>query len=218
MDGFSKIVNRIQEFQTDNLGARIADLESLFQGATAKQCNVLSNQISLDHELLSNAFEIKSIAGQINVIIHALGILLSLPHLLTSNEIVLSLSLGAGSTGKGFDLETNQRVAEFKFIQWKGGAESIRQNQLFKDFFNLAEYWTPKTKYLYVLGKENPIKFFNGGRALSSVLSKNNQLWNEFQEKYGGELGTVRDYYFMHKNVVRIVDLRSQVPYFAEYI
>jgi hypothetical protein len=37
-------------------------------------------------------------------------------------------------TGRSFDLETSDRVAvaEFKFIRWQGGPESIRQNQLFK--------------------------------------------------------------------------------------
>ena len=43
-------------------------------------------------------------------------------------------------TGRSFDLETSCRVAvaEFKFIRWQGDPESIRQNQLFKDFYLLA--------------------------------------------------------------------------------
>jgi hypothetical protein len=43
-------------------------------------------------------------------------------------------------TGRSFDLETSYRVAvaELKFIRWQGGPESIRQNQLFKDFYLLA--------------------------------------------------------------------------------
>ena len=40
------------------------------------------------------------------------------------------------------DLETNHRVAEFNFSHWQGGADTIRQNSLFKDFFQLAEYQT----------------------------------------------------------------------------
>ena len=62
------------------------------------------------------------------------------------------VSLGAGNTGRAFDLETNQRIAEFKFIHWQGGPESIRQNSLFKDFYEMAEYDTRKQKFLYVLG------------------------------------------------------------------
>jgi len=54
---------------------------------------------------------------------------------LQSGEVVEQLSLGAGNSGKSFDLTTNQRVAEFKFIQWKGGSESARKREFFKDFY-----------------------------------------------------------------------------------
>lgn len=43
-----------------------------------------------------------------------------LPHILEPDERVESVSLGAGNTGRDFDLETNVRVAEFKFIHWRG--------------------------------------------------------------------------------------------------
>ena len=62
-----------------------------------------------------------------------------LPHTLEARGAVEYVSLGAGNTGREFDLETNRRIAEFKFIHWRGGAESIRQNQLFKDFYLVAE-------------------------------------------------------------------------------
>jgi hypothetical protein len=77
----------------------------------------------------------------VNVAIHALGILLALPEILEVlevGEVVEELSLGAGNTGRAFDLVTNVRVAEFKFIKWRGGAEAIRQNGLFVDVFHLA--------------------------------------------------------------------------------
>ena len=60
------------------------------------------------------------------------------------------MSLGAGNTGRAFDLETNKRIAEFKFIRWQGGPEAIRQNALFKDFYFMAEHAGVKRKYLYV--------------------------------------------------------------------
>jgi hypothetical protein len=63
----------------------------------------------------------KQVAGQINVVIHALVILLCLPHILKDHEVIEYVSLGAGNTARAFDLETNQRVAEFKFIRWQGG-------------------------------------------------------------------------------------------------
>ena len=119
-----------------------------------------------------------------------------------SGEKVKSVSLGAGNTGRKFDLETNRRIAEFKFIDWRGGAESIRQNGIFKDFFELAEHDTRKRKFLYVIGTDYPLRFLNGGRALTSVLSKQPTLYGRLIEKYGVEIHTVRDYYRLtHRKV-----------------
>jgi hypothetical protein len=61
-------------------------------------------------------------------------------HILRPGEVIDCVSLGAGNTGRAFDLETNLRIAEFKFIHWQGGPESIRQNSLFKDFYEMAEH------------------------------------------------------------------------------
>lgn len=77
-------------------------------------------------EVLGAAALIKHLAGQINVVIHALGILLCLPHILRPGEVIDYVSLGAGNTGRAFDLETNHRIAEFKFIRWQVWQESIR--------------------------------------------------------------------------------------------
>jgi hypothetical protein len=142
-------------------------------------------------------------------VIHSLGILLCLPHLLNEGETIEYVSLGAGNTGRLFDLETSERVAEFKFIHWRGGPESIRQNQLFKDFYMLAENLTPKRKFLYVLGTEHPLKFLNGGRALKSVLSRNATVKKLFDDKYGSSLRTVREYYVPRKTAVTIEDVSA---------
>jgi hypothetical protein len=146
--------------------------------------------------------------------VHAVGILISLPHILESEERIQYLSLAAGNTGRPFDLETDQRIAEFKSIDWKGGPESIRQNSLFKDFFDLAEYDTQKKRFLYVVGLEHPMKFFNGGRACSSVMSKNRPLWERYSLKYA-KFVRVQAFYEHKKGAVNIVDLASIVPAFA---
>jgi len=155
---------------------------------------------------------IKRLAGQINVVVHALGILLCLPHILRPGEAIDYVSLGAGNTGRAFDLETNQRIAEFKFIRWQGGPEAIRQNALFKDFYELAEHPGPKEKFLYVLGTEPAEKFFNGGRAISSVLSRHVKLRNQLAEKFGDRYRKVRDYYVPNKDRVVIQDVSPFVP------
>jgi hypothetical protein len=61
----------------------------------------------VDREVLAAAAALKRLAGQINVSIHATGILLCLPHILEPGESVDYVSLGAGNTGREFDLETN---------------------------------------------------------------------------------------------------------------
>jgi hypothetical protein len=145
-------------------------------------------------------------------VIHALGILLCLPHILQNGESIEYVSLGAGNTGRAFDLETNQRIAEFKFIHWQGGPESIRQNALFKDFYEMAEHPTEKHKVLYVLGTKHVGKFFSGGRAISSVLSRHVRLKDEFAQKFGDRYVKVRDYYLPRKGWVAIEDVSAFVP------
>ena len=123
--------------------------------------------------------------------------------------------MGAGNTGKRFDLETDSRVAEFKFINWQGGAEAIRHNSLFKDFYGLAEYNEGKKSYLYVVGKQIPLRFLNGSRVINSVLSKDNKLSQEFSGKYGDRFKVVNDYYQYKKEVVLIEDIANILPEFG---
>ena len=141
-----------------------------------------------------------------------MGILTALPEILEENERVEYLSLGAGNTGRQFDLETDRRIAEFKFINWKDGSESIRQNSLFKNFYQLAEAETDKKKCLYVLGLIQSLKFFRGRRALSSVLSRNAVLAESVRSRYGNEFTVVNEYYEAKKELVRIVDLAPVLP------
>jgi hypothetical protein len=130
-------------------------------------------------------------------------------------EVVESVSLGAGNTGRKFDLETNFRVAEYKFIDWQGGPESIRQNGIFKDFFELAEHETTKRKFLYVVGTEFPLRFFRGGRALTSVLSRQPAILARITAKYGTGIERVCDYYDLKRQQVNICDV---VPYIGRSV
>ena len=209
---------RVQDFESGSLTDRLSQLESIFQNVGVLQAKELCFSHNLNSQLLSASFELKKLAAQINIIIHATGILASLPFILNNGEKVEYLSLGAGNTGKKFDLETNYRIAEFKFINWKGGPESIRQNSLFKDFFGLAEEKTNKKKYLYVLGTEMPMKFFNGKRKLSSIMSKNIALQKQFTSLYKSQIATVNEYYKLKKMEVVLEDLTPILPELREII
>lgn len=125
------------------------------------------------------------------------------------------MSLGAGNTGREHDLVTDRRIAEFKFIEWRGGAESIRQNSLFVDLFNLASAPSTKRCCMYVVGREHPDRFLRNRRALSSVLSRNAAAAARFKAAYGERFETVAYYADYIKDRVQIVDLREVVPAFA---
>ncbi len=197
----------IDDFKGNSLTKSLAEIENEIVGADASNSNAFCNEHRINQEFMSSALAVKIASSQIDVIIHAAGILQSLSSLLGKGEIVESVSLGAGNTGKKFDLETNKRVAEFKFIDWKGGSETIRQNSVFKDFFELAEYNTEKKKVLYVVDTACPLKFFNSGRAIASVLAKQPEILKELANKYGSQVEVVSDYYELHKDSVAICDV-----------
>jgi hypothetical protein len=205
-------VQSIQQFCGQDLGGTLAVIEGSLCGATILDLAEQTSRTDATSSALAAAGPLKRLAGQINVVIHAAGILRCLPLLLDPNEIIEYVSLGAGNTGRPFDLATNKRIAEFKFTAWRGGAESIRQNNLFKDLFLLAEYEDPRKKFLYVLGIEQPLKFFNGRRALSSVLSRDEVMRAKFVSAYGTRYQTVRDYYSDHNSRVVIEDVSHLGP------
>jgi hypothetical protein len=209
----AEIADLLQRFTGPGLTGTLSRIEQSVQGLTLVDCPDFLLGVGAGNEVLAAAAQMKRLAAQINVTIHALGILLCLPHILEDGETVEYVSLGAGNTGRDFDLETNYRVAEFKFIHWRGGAESIRQNSIFKDFFLLAESPSAKRKCLYVLGLEHPLRFLNGGRALASVLSRGDKVREQFYARFGDRFAKVRDYYRLHSDAVAIVDVS---PWLAE--
>jgi hypothetical protein len=196
----------------DALTFRIADIEHSLSMLTREKAADALTADGIDPGLLQAALAVKRVSGQINVIVHAVGLLVALPHVLEPGERVESLSLGAGNTGRLHDLETDRQIAEFTFIDWRGGSESIRQNKLFIDLFTLASADTPKRRVLYVVGRAIPLRFLNNRRAVKSVLSKNDAVASRFRELHGGAFLTVRDYYATVRDIVEIVDLADIVP------
>jgi hypothetical protein len=204
-------IEAIEKFQGADLTESISAIETRIKDWGLDEVKVFCASRAIDDAFLASALSVKKIAGQINVIIHAAGILRSLQDILEPGEKVEYVSLGAGNTGRKFDLETNRRVAEYKFIDWQGGPESIRQNGIFKDFFELAEYETNKKKFLYVLGTEFPLRFFNGGRALTSVLSSQPKMLERITKEYGYDIKRVCDYYDLKKHEVDIYDVSPHI-------
>lgn len=198
--------------QGSELREWIGSAERRLRGVDAVEVAPWLEAKMVTSDTLSAALLVKRRAGQINVLVHSIGILTALPYILEPGETIESLSLGAGNTGRAHDLATNRRIAEFKFTDWRGGPESIRQNGLFADLFSLASDPVEKRKVMYVVGKGIPLQFLQNRRALASVLSKNVALARRFHEAYGDKLITVGDYYELVKHEVEIVDLADVAP------
>lgn len=208
----------ISVFVGPKLGARVADLERAVIGCHGADCRVKGIDVGATSALLKAAHTVKRAAGQINIVIHAVGGMLLIPQIMDPDERIEYVSLGAGNTGRDFDFETDRRVAEFKFIHWQGGAESVRQNSFFKDFYCLAESKTTKRKELYVLGTVHPLRFLCGGRSLSSIRSRNRKLWDEFRARYGDRFTKVNQYYAERKHQVALIDAAPLVPELARAV
>lgn len=212
MDLHRSIDMLINFMNSNDLTTRISRLETNLIGANSSWVSKIIPQEEIDTDMLRAALEVKKSISQIDVVIHALGIINALPYILEVDEKVEYLSLGAGNTGKNFDVETDRRIAEFKFIKWSGKSDTIRQNTTFKDFFNLAEQKTIKRKYLYILNKEEVLKFFGNNRAIESVLSKDKATRERFFDLYGNKYNTVSQYFHDKRNLVEIVDLKDICP------
>lgn len=203
-------IKAVETFQGTSLTESISSIEKCVRGMRINELQNLCARHQIDDDFIASALSIKKIARQINVVIHAAGILRSLQHIMEPEEEIISVSLGAGNTGRKFDLETNFRVAEYKFIDWQGGAESIRQNGIFKDFVELAEDETTRRKYLYVVGTEFPLKFLRGGRVLTSVLSRQPAMLARINEKYPS-VKRACDYYDLKSDEVSVCDIAPYI-------
>jgi len=195
----------------NNLKTRIATIE---RGLHDKSITDVLDYVTQHKvsEMLKEKLLIKKLSAQVDVAIHAYGILLALSKIMEDGEVIQYLSLGAGSTGKAFDVATSKRIAEFKFATWDGGSNTIRQNGIFKDFLELAISTKSdgKTKQLYCLSADDVIRFLsNSERSLASVLSRNpiNKKYPDIQTQYK----TVKAFYQTYKNEVEIVELSDYI-------
>jgi hypothetical protein len=194
------------------LTQRISSLEGSLAGANRVEAIERIENEGVDLTMLKGAFELKKIAGEVNVAIHALGILASLPYILQPHERIIDLSLGAGNTGRNHDLETDLQIAEFKFIKWRGGAEAIRQNSLFVDIFRLAEHDTDRRRVVYLTSLDHPLRFLHGRRALTSILSGHSVIADRLDSIYGSQFSVVSEYWNSVDGRVELVDLSLIVP------
>ncbi|MEG2936506.1 MAG: hypothetical protein RR844_08455 [Clostridium sp.] len=201
----------IKHYSNSNLTNNICSLQKQLANTSGKDLAEVVNEDENSLTTLKAAMEVKSLMGQINIIIHALGIINSLPYILENEEVIESVSLGADNSGSEFDLVTNKRIAEFKFIAWKG-KDSMRLKTTFIDYYELVEYETNKEKDLYLIDSTYFIKCLKGKRKFSNILSKNTKIAKEFEEKYGAKYTFIYEYFNDNLDKVNIISLKEIVP------
>jgi len=193
--------------------SRVAQLEGLIVGVDRSHLAAVLGREHIDDDVLRAALLVKQLAGEVNVIIHAVGILLALPYILGPSEKVLEASLGAGTGGRPYDLQTTHRIAEFKFTRWRGH-DAVRQRELFADFVNLVEAADgDRHRQLFVAGATRPRLFLTTSRRkLSSVCERRPEVLTRITQRHGNVFQTVAEYTAACGDRVEIVDLETILP------
>jgi hypothetical protein len=192
---------------------RVAQLERLIADADQASLAAVLGREQIDDAVLRAALLVKQLAGEVNVVIHAVGILLTLPYILEPRERVIEASLGAGTGGRPYDLQTTHRIAEFKFTRWRGH-DAVRQRELFADFVNLAEATDEdRRRQLFVAGAVRPSEFLrNSRRKLASVCEHRPDVLARIRQRHADAFQTVAEYTAARGDRVEIIDLKTILP------
>ncbi|EDY45318.1 hypothetical protein [Streptomyces sp. SPB074] len=192
----------------------LASLEHRLEGADGAGARRVAEEGHVVPELLASALTVRESLGRINDLIHACGILLVPPHILREGEhLTVRPSLGAGNDpGRPYDLETDQRVAEFKLARWRG-SDAMRKRQAFKDLVMLAADTSGRRAELFVLGPE-PGRFLTTSTSSAAwALDRSPGALRTFTTVFGTPSAmSVARFTATHAAHVRVTDLRDLLP------
>ena len=88
-----QVVDLLAKFGGNDLTGALSRIERSVRGLTAAGTRRFLLEATATNEVLTAAAEMKRLAGQINAVIHSLGILLCLPHLVEDQEAMSRLML-----------------------------------------------------------------------------------------------------------------------------
>jgi hypothetical protein len=199
------------------LTTAVSDLEHALDGADRDSVTEVARGFGIDAELVRAAVLTRRELGRINDLIHASAIVTLLPSLLEPGEVVVGRpSLAAGNDpSRRYDLETNLRVAEFKFAEWKG-SDAMRMRGVFKDLVHLAAHDDDRRPELYVIG-DRPLKFMmNSTSPASWALDRAKHTRPMFEEKFGPLTMTVAQFTRGPGSRVKLIRLEDMLPALAQ--
>ncbi len=195
------------------IGDAIAQLEATTEHATALEVHAAALAAGVDAQLLAAAVTVRRELGHLGDLIHAAAIMTLLPELLEDGETLVSRpSLSAGEDpGRPFDVETNLRVAEFKFASWTGG-DDPRKRELFTDFVRLAADTSGRRPELLVLGPEPPRFLATSRSKVSWALARSPGTLRLFTERFGDVSVSVAAFAAGPGARVQVVDMAPILP------
>jgi hypothetical protein len=194
------------------LTSAIADLEYELEGRHQEELDGVLDARGLSPELLTAALLVRRHVGRVNDLIHAAAIALSLPKLLAPGETLRRPSLAAGNDpSRPFDVETDLRVAEFKFARWDGH-DAMRKRHVFKDLVHLAAVESGRAAELYVLGAR-PVRFLRTTRSsVSWALDRFPATRVLFERRFGSVDKRIPEFVSGDGARVAIIDLEQRLP------
>jgi hypothetical protein len=120
----AEAIHLLQTFRGADLTQTIYEIEKSLKGVSAQNYSAVLTTSGAKAEVLGAAGLIKQLAGQINVVVHALGILLCLPQILSWNNVSATGNLTSNPWMKlspGRQAESNngaaQTLGEFREFQ-----------------------------------------------------------------------------------------------------
>ena len=205
---------------SQGLTTRIATLEHQLVGASQSDVAAIVEGSEISRDTLAAALAVRVTLGRINDVVHATVIALTLPLILEAGETVSNRpSLAAGNDpSRPFDLETTQRVAEFKVSVWRG-ADAMRKRGAFADLVHLALDESGRKKQLFVVGR-GPIDFLAKTTSPASwgLNRSSPKLREKFVERFGPLDVAIRDFKAGPGAEVEVVDLAQLLPGLEEWI
>jgi hypothetical protein len=203
----------VRFIQDEPLTSKIADIERRLDGASRDDVSAIVSARGVSRDLLDGAFLVRGALGRINDLIHATAISLALAELMVPEEILRRPSLAAGNDpSRMYDVETDQRVAEFKLARWDG-SDAMRKRHVFKDLVHLAADTSGRQPELYVLG-QRPRRFLRETRSTAAwALDRFPATQTLFQQRFGALNVPISDFTRGPARHVTIIDLEQELPH-----
>lgn len=210
---FQAAAERLDKFLDDgSLTTVIAGLEHDLDGCNRDSLQAVLDGHDISPELLRGAMLVRERLGRISDVIHATAIALVLAESMRPGEVLARPSLAAGNDpSRPYDVESDQRVAEFKLARWDG-SDAMRKRHVFKDLVTLTADASGRHAELYVLG-DRPVRFLHETRSTARwALDRFPATRELFEDRFGSLDTPIPQFTNGPAHKVKIINLEEWLP------